>query len=100
MAALVMVLYAVCVAAAVFGGAVAFGASNAVKRLAGLAIAHLSAALLLSLLGTPALALGLLAALAAEIALGAALCTRIVEEYGVVETDVLGPADFADEERE
>jgi len=94
-----LLLYGVCVFAVLCGAATAFGAGNAVKRLAGLVIAHLAAGLLLIVLGSEALALALLASLGVEIALGAAVCARIAEQYGTVESEALAQGDFADEER-
>lgn len=92
-----LLVFAICVIGAAGGVALAFGAGNVVKRLSGLALAHISAAILLVALDASALALIVLAALAAQCVFGAALAARIAEIYGAVETAALDGADAADE---
>jgi multisubunit Na+/H+ antiporter MnhC subunit len=96
-------LFGASLAVAASGVALLFGAENLVKRLVGLAIAEIGAALALAALGGAALqslTLVLLAALAAQLMLGAAVAVRAAEHYGGVEMDALVSEDAKDEESE
>ncbi len=80
------------------GASMAFTSANVLKRLVGVAIAHVGA--LTGALGLEApatLALGCVAALFATLTLGAAIVVRLQEDYGAVEGPEIDAADQYDE---
>ncbi|MGE0046045.1 MAG: hypothetical protein AB7J28_14450 [Hyphomonadaceae bacterium] len=83
--------------AALIGVAVAFTAAAGVKRVAGLVIAHAGAALAITALGAPVLALAVLAAATGAVLLGAAIAARASEAYGSADPAEYAASDSADE---
>lgn len=80
------------------GASMAFASANVLKRLVGVAVAHVGALTGALGLGAPAtLALGGAGALLATLALGAAIAVRLQEGYGAVEGPEIDAADQYDE---
>lgn len=81
------------------GGAAALISSNVLRRLAGIAVAQIGAALALAALGAPSQALVAAGAVAfAQIAAGVAILVRLQEAYGDIEANDVDAADAGDSE--
>ena len=92
------ILYAACVAAIACGLGAAFGVGSIVRRLSGIAIAHVGAAVLVvALSGGAALALAVVTTGAAATLLGGAIAARLNEGYGAAEDNEINAADRRDE---
>jgi len=85
-------VFLACASVVALGGAMAWAAGSVVKRIAGVALAYVGAGAMAAALGDGQLALAALAAGAAIVILGAAICARLAESYGVAEWDQINRA--------
>ncbi len=98
----VLVVGLSCALALIAGGAVtAFAAGNAIKKLAGVLVALVGAALVLGVVGAPSVAIVAAVAIALGYAtIGVSLAVRAQEVYGVIEEHDLDAADAQQESPE
>jgi len=91
-------LFAAALVLLLIGAVAGWAAPNAIKRLAGVALAMLGAILGLAALGAPnALLIAAAAVAFAQLALGAAVVVRLQEDYGAIEAPETDQADRQDD---
>lgn len=91
-------LFAAALVLLLIGAVAGWAAPNAIKRLAGVALAMLGGILGLAALGAPnALLIAGAAVVFAHLALGAAVVVRLQEDYGAIEAPETDQADRQDD---
>lgn len=91
-------LFAAAVVLLLAGAVAGWTSHNALKRVAGIALAMLGALVSLAALGAPnALLVAAACALFAQLAIGAAVIVRLQEEYGAIEAPETDQADRQDD---
>lgn len=95
---LVRALFAAALVLLLAGAVAAWASHNALKRLAGIALAMLGAILCLAALGAPnALLIAAAGAAFAQLAIGVAVSVRLQEGYGAIEAPEIDQADRQDD---